>query len=49
MMMRHGVLKENAIKELTEGGFGFHQIYKNIIRTINDADVNRIKERVLSK
>lgn len=44
-----GVSKENAIKELTEGGFGFHWIYKNIIRTINDADVDRIKERVLSK
>ena len=28
------VSKEDAIHEMTEGGFGFHRIYKNIIRTI---------------
>lgn len=42
-----GVSKQKAIQEMTEGGFGFHRIYKNIIRTIEEADVERIKREVL--
>lgn len=38
-----GVSKQKAIEEMTEGGFGFHGIYKNIIRTIEKADIERIK------
>ena len=41
------VSKEDAIHEMTEGGFGFHRIYKNIIRTIEKADIERIKREVL--
>lgn len=40
------VSKEKAIHEMTEGGFGFHGIYKNIIRTIENADIERIKKEV---
>lgn len=43
-----GASKQKAIQEMTEGGFGFHRIYKNIIRTIENADVERIKREVLS-
>lgn len=40
-------VKAKAIQEMTEGGFGFHRIYKNIIRTIEKADIERIKREVL--
>ena len=38
---------KKTIQEMTEGGFGFHRIYKNIIRTIEKADIERIKREVL--
>ena len=41
------ISKEDAIREMTDGGFGFHRIYKNIIRTIEKADIERIKREVL--
>lgn len=41
------VSKEDAIHEMTEGGFGFHRIYKNIIRRIKEADIERIKKEVM--
>lgn len=41
------VSKQKAIHEMTEGGFGFHGIYKNIIRTIEKADIERIRREVL--
>lgn len=44
-----GVSKQDAIREMTEGGFGFHRIYKNIIRTIENADIARIKKEVMSQ
>lgn len=44
-----GVSKEKAIHEMTKGGFGFHRIYKNIIRVIENADVEHIKREVLQQ
>lgn len=44
-----GVSKEEAIREMKEGGFGFHRIYKNIVRTIRNADVERIRREVLQE
>lgn len=41
------VSKEDAIREMTEGGFGFHRIYKNIIRRIREADIERIRKEVM--
>lgn len=41
------VPKQKAIHEMTEGGFGFHGIYTNIIRTIEKADIERIRREVL--
>jgi protein tyrosine/serine phosphatase len=37
--------KEQAIEEMTEGGFGFHKIYGNIVRMVRNADVERIMAR----
>jgi len=40
--------KEQAIEEMKEGGFGFHRIYRNIVRLINKADIEQIKKEVLN-
>jgi len=40
-----GWSKEQAIKEMTEGGYGFHGIWKNLVNWINDLDVEKIKKR----
>lgn len=40
-----GWLKENAIKEMSEGGYGFHGIWQNLINWINDLDIGKIKRR----
>ena len=39
--------KEDAIHEMTEGGYGFHRIYKNIIRRIKEANVEQIRKEVM--
>jgi protein tyrosine/serine phosphatase len=38
-----GWSKEDALREMTGGGFGFHEIWDNIIEFINKADVDEIK------
>ena len=40
-----GWSKEEALKEMTEGGFGFHGIWGNLIRWINGVDIEGIKKR----
>ena len=39
-----GWTKEDAIKEMKEGGFGFHSVWKNLIKYIQKADVEKLKE-----
>ena len=41
------VSKEDAIHEMTEGGYGFHRIYNNIIRRIKEANVEQIRKEVM--
>ena len=40
-----GWTKEEALKEMMEGGFGFHGIWENLIQWINGLDIERIKKR----
>ncbi len=40
-----GWSKEDALKEMTTGGFGFHEIWDNLIRWFNDLDIERIKKK----
>ncbi len=40
-----GWTKEEAIKEMTQGGFGFHGIWDNLINWINALDIEKIKAR----
>ncbi len=41
-----GWSKEEAIKEMTEGGFGFHGIWLNLVPWINEVDVEGVKKRL---
>ncbi|MGA2518142.1 MAG: tyrosine-protein phosphatase [Thermodesulfobacteriota bacterium] len=36
--------KEEALKEMTEGGFGFHGILDNLIQWIDKLDIDKIKK-----
>lgn len=40
------ISKEEAIRELTEGGFGYHRIFINIISLIRDANIDHIRQEV---
>ena len=40
-----GWSKEAAIKEMTDGGYGFHGIWQNLIHWINALDIDEIKKR----
>lgn len=42
------VSKEDAIREMTEGGFGFHRIYRNLIRKIKEADIEQVRKKVMA-
>ena len=40
--------KEEAIREMTKGGFGHHTIWKNIVRFIEELDIDEIKKEAES-
>jgi protein tyrosine/serine phosphatase len=40
-----GWSKEEALRELKEGGYGFHTIWKNLEEYINNLDVAKIRKR----
>ena len=39
--------KEAAVKEMVQGGYGFHKIWNNIVDYVRNADIDRIREKVL--
>jgi protein tyrosine phosphatase (PTP) superfamily phosphohydrolase (DUF442 family) len=40
-----GWSKEEALREMQEGGFGFHGVWQNLIRYVNGLDIERIKQK----
>ena len=40
-----GWTKKEAVAEMTRGGFGFHEVFSNLITFINDLDIEGIKKR----
>ena len=38
-----GWSKQEALKEMTEGGFGFHGVWQNLVRWIDSLDVEKVK------
>lgn len=41
-----GWTKQEAISEMTMGGFGYHKIWSNLIRFVEDLDISEIKKRI---
>jgi protein tyrosine/serine phosphatase len=44
-MAFEGWTKQEAIKEMTDGGFGYHTIWKNLIKYLNELDVDKLKKQ----
>jgi len=40
-----GWSKDEALREMMQGGFGFHGIWENLIRWMNGLDIDRIKRK----
>ncbi|QTA87408.1 fused DSP-PTPase phosphatase/NAD kinase-like protein [Desulfonema magnum] len=40
--------KQEAISEMTRGGFGYHKIWKNLITFIEKLDIEKIKKKTFS-
>lgn len=40
-----GWTKEQAVEEMTKGGFGYHTVWKNLIQYLNDLDIPAIKKK----
>ena len=40
-----GWTKEDAIKEMNQGGFGFHQIWNNLVKWIENLDIEAIRKK----
>lgn len=47
-MVVEGWSREEAIKEMTKGGFGFHAIWKNIIKFVQGVDPAAIRKQLNS-
>ena len=40
-----GLTKEEALKEMVDGGYRYHKIWKNLPKWVNDLDIDRVKRR----
>ena len=45
-LVEQGWSKEDAIAEMTEGGFGYHSIWKELIEYIEELDVDQLRQQV---
>jgi protein tyrosine/serine phosphatase len=45
-IVEQGWTREAAIREMLEGGYGYHAIWRNIIGYIEEADIGRIRAAV---
>jgi protein tyrosine/serine phosphatase len=41
-----GWTKDEAIKEMVDGGYGFHPVWSNIINYVKNVDVEKIKREL---
>ena len=44
-MAVQGWKKDDAIKEMTDGGFGYHAIWKNLIEYLNKLDIEALRKK----
>jgi protein tyrosine/serine phosphatase len=47
-ILEQGWTPEDALKELTDGGFGYHSMWKNIINYVRSADVDALRAAIAS-
>jgi protein tyrosine/serine phosphatase len=40
-----GWSKDDALREMTGGGFGFHEVWQNLLHYINAVDIERVKKK----
>jgi protein tyrosine/serine phosphatase len=40
-----GWTKDEAIREMTQGGFGYHTVWTNLVKFIKDLDIDGIKKQ----
>lgn len=45
-MVEQGWSKEEALREMRGGGYGFHPVWKNIVRLVERADVEGLRRQV---
>ena len=45
-IVEQGWSREDAIRELTDGGYGFHTVWANIPRYLRKVDIGEIRKRV---
>ena len=45
-MVEQGWSREDALREMREGGYGFHRIWINIARYVQKVDVEKVRRRV---
>jgi protein tyrosine/serine phosphatase len=44
-IMFEGWSREDAMREMLEGGYGFHSVWKNILSFLKNADLDRIRKK----
>jgi len=47
-VLEQGWTPEDALKELIDGGYGYHSMWKNIVRYVRSVDVARLRESIAS-
>lgn len=47
-MVEQGWSREDALHEMTRGGYGFHKTWRNIVRYVQRVDVEKIRAAVTS-
>ena len=45
-MVCQGWTKEQALTELTDGGYGYHTIFSNIPQLVNNLDVEKLRQQI---
>jgi len=40
-----GWSKDKAIQEMTQGGFGFHSVWQNLIKYVKEINIEEIKKK----
>ena len=47
-ILEQGWTPEDALKELIDGGYGYHPMWKNIVRYVQSVDVAKLRESIAS-